>query len=70
MQGKVCAVTGAGSGIGRATAVGLAELGTQGSDINEAGLDETKAQCMPQTRPGAAFKAYCVNAAPIKRKPC
>ena len=38
MQGKVFAVTEAGSGIGRATAVRLAELGAQCiaiSDLNE-----------------------------------
>lgn len=49
MDGKVFAVTGAGSGIGRATAVRLAELGAQGvaiSDVDEAGLHETKSLCM------------------------
>lgn len=48
MEGKVFAVTGAGSGIGRATAVRLAELGAQGlaiSDVDEAGLEETKRCC-------------------------
>ncbi|KIV81153.1 hypothetical protein PV11_08592 [Exophiala sideris] len=48
MEGKVFAVTGAGSGIGRATAVRLAKLGALGigiSDVNEAALEETKAQC-------------------------
>lgn len=40
---KVCVVTGAGSGIGRALAVNLAGKGAALalSDINEAGLDET-----------------------------
>ncbi|KAB5563449.1 putative short chain dehydrogenase/ reductase [Coniochaeta sp. 2T2.1] len=48
MRGKVFAVTGAGSGIGRATTLRLAELAAQGiaiSDVNEAALEETKALC-------------------------
>ncbi|KAI1627035.1 putative short chain dehydrogenase/ reductase [Exophiala viscosa] len=49
MEGKVFAVTGAGSGIGRATAVRLAKLGALGiaiSDVDEAALEDTKAQCI------------------------
>ncbi|KAI1613899.1 putative short chain dehydrogenase/ reductase [Exophiala viscosa] len=48
MEGKVFAVTGAGSGIGRATAVRLAELGAKGiaiSDVDQAGLEETREIC-------------------------
>ncbi|KAK7905444.1 hypothetical protein LTR67_000166 [Exophiala xenobiotica] len=48
MQRKVFAITGAGSGIGRATAVRLAELEAQGiaiSDVNEEALQETKRLC-------------------------
>jgi short-subunit dehydrogenase len=42
--GKLCVVTGAGSGIGRAVALNLSRQGAALalSDINEAGLDETK----------------------------
>ena len=45
-EGKVAAVTGASSGIGRSLAVLLAESGCDLalSDINEAGLEETAAQ--------------------------
>ena len=45
VQGKVAAITGAGSGIGRATAKLLARKGCQVaiSDVNEQGLAETEA---------------------------
>jgi short-subunit dehydrogenase len=45
--GKVVAITGAGSGIGRATAVKLAGLGARLaiSDVNEPGLQATQALC-------------------------
>jgi NAD(P)-dependent dehydrogenase (short-subunit alcohol dehydrogenase family) len=43
VAGKVCIVTGAGSGIGRASAIRLAEEGARITcvDVNEAGLRET-----------------------------
>jgi short-subunit dehydrogenase len=47
VKGKVAAITGAASGIGRATAVLLARNGCNVaiSDVNEAGLQETAGQC-------------------------
>lgn len=47
LKDKVVAISGAGSGIGRATAVALASLGCRLalSDINEKGLSETVDQC-------------------------
>lgn len=47
MEGKVCVVTGGASGIGRATAIQLAEAGASVvvADVDEAGLDETVAAC-------------------------
>lgn len=47
LQGKVAAVTGAASGIGRATAVLLSRLGCEVaiSDVDEAGLEETRRRC-------------------------
>lgn len=48
LQDKVAAITGAGSGIGRATAVLMAAKGCHLalSDVNETGLAETAAACL------------------------
>src|ERR1700761_8298137 len=48
MEGKVFAVTGAASGIGRATVIRLSELGAQGiaiCDVDEDGIRETACLC-------------------------
>jgi NAD(P)-dependent dehydrogenase (short-subunit alcohol dehydrogenase family) len=45
MEGKFYAITGAGSGIGRATALRCAEIGAAGMtlcDVNAEGLEVTK----------------------------
>jgi NAD(P)-dependent dehydrogenase (short-subunit alcohol dehydrogenase family) len=49
LSGKVAAITGAASGIGRATAVLMAKQGCAIaiSDVNEAGLTETAEMCRP-----------------------
>lgn len=49
LQGKVAAITGAGSGIGQALAIELAKLGCEValSDRNEQGLHETAQQVRP-----------------------
>lgn len=48
IEGKIFVVSGAASGIGRATALRLAELGASGlslSDIDTGGLEETRHLC-------------------------
>jgi NAD(P)-dependent dehydrogenase (short-subunit alcohol dehydrogenase family) len=65
LQGKVAAITGAASGIGRATAVLMAKQGCALaiSDVNQAGLDETAALCR-----GVRVTTQRVDVA--KRGPC
>lgn len=58
-NGKVAFVTGAGSGIGRATAIAFAEAGARVTiaDINETALIETAAQI--KARGGTALIQHC-----------
>jgi NAD(P)-dependent dehydrogenase (short-subunit alcohol dehydrogenase family) len=54
IRGKVFAVSGAASGIGRATAVRLAELGASGlalSDVDGDGLEESRQMCKSPSLP-------------------
>jgi NAD(P)-dependent dehydrogenase (short-subunit alcohol dehydrogenase family) len=61
-SGRVAAVTGAGSGIGQALALALAERGAHLSlsDVDEAGLAETVARC---ERPGVRVSPARVDVA-------
>jgi len=59
MTGKVALVTGAASGLGRATAIRLAEAGAGLClvDMNAAGLAETQALLAPTGAPAAVYTA-------------
>ena len=63
-QNKVCVVTGAGSGIGRALAIDLAGRGARVaiSDINEGSLAETKRLCGARAA-GAEVETYVLDVA-------
>lgn len=54
---KLILITGAASGIGRATAIALSKLGAQLAlaDINPAGLIETQSLCAPPKRHFVAY---------------
>ena len=59
LEGKVCAITGAASGIGRATAVRFAREGARVGvlDIDDAGAAETVAQI--EAGDGSSIAAHC-----------
>ena len=64
---KIVAITGAGSGIGRALAVQCAELGASLaiSDVNEAGLEETASLARPKSTGRSTAHAWTsVSATP------
>ena len=58
LEGRAALVTGAGSGIGRAIAIGLARHGADvaGADINEIGLERTIGEITAQGRKGLAVQ--------------
>lgn len=60
LKDRVVAITGAGSGIGRATAVAMADRGARLalSDVNEAGLNETLSVCQQR---GVTCKATVLD---------
>jgi NAD(P)-dependent dehydrogenase (short-subunit alcohol dehydrogenase family) len=64
LTGKTCLITGAGTGLARAMALGLAQAGAQvlAADIDETGLTETVG--MAQGAPGRIVAAQTAPADP------
>jgi meso-butanediol dehydrogenase/(S,S)-butanediol dehydrogenase/diacetyl reductase len=67
-DGKVCLVTGAGSGIGRATALGFAERGGKVvvADVNGAAAEKVAAQIAAQSGTAIAVTADMARSADIE----